>query len=148
MAVLTIFFPILLELLVMRPLGVLILTVYIYLRRKCRKDYEVEVERRLSQSLLESVDEIQHPDPEDPEIRPEETKLDPPPRPKRLPTNLHELKDTRMNSLNKYNIKLLEDIYRAYEDPEEADKVIKVFRKGGIFSVQPIQEEELEYSVD
>ena len=53
-----------------------------------------------------------------------------------------------MHHLNKYNIQLLEDIYSAYDDPDEADKVIKVFRKGGIFSVEPIREEELEYSID
>ena len=45
----------------------------------------------------------------------------------------------------RYNIKLLESIYQAYE-PEQADNVVKVFRKGGAFSVNPIMEEDFEES--
>jgi len=45
----------------------------------------------------------------------------------------------------RYNIRLLEDIYQAY-DPEQADHVVKVFRKGGVFSVEPIMEEDFEDS--
>lgn len=47
----------------------------------------------------------------------------------------------------RYNIKLLESIYQAY-DPEHADHVVKVFRKGGVFSVEPIMEEDFEESFD
>lgn len=47
----------------------------------------------------------------------------------------------------RYNIKLLESIYQAY-DPEHADNVVKVFRKGGVFSVEPIMEEDFEESFD
>lgn len=47
----------------------------------------------------------------------------------------------------RYNIKLLESIYQAY-DPEKADNVVKVFRKGGVFSIEPIMEEDFEESVD
>jgi hypothetical protein len=45
----------------------------------------------------------------------------------------------------RYNIKLLERIYQAY-DPKQADNVVKVFRKGGVFSVVPIMEEDFEDS--
>eukprot|EP00344_Euplotes_crassus_P007229 CAMPEP_0196997298 /NCGR_PEP_ID=MMETSP1380-20130617/2948_1 /TAXON_ID=5936 /ORGANISM="Euplotes crassus, Strain CT5" /LENGTH=687 /DNA_ID=CAMNT_0042413491 /DNA_START=1212 /DNA_END=3272 /DNA_ORIENTATION=+ len=47
----------------------------------------------------------------------------------------------------RYNIKLLESIYQAYE-PDKADNVVKVFRKGGVFSVEPIMEEDFEESFD
>ncbi len=47
----------------------------------------------------------------------------------------------------RYNMKLLESIYQAYE-PEQADNVVKVFRKGGVFSVEPIMEEDFEESFD
>ena len=42
---------------------------------------------------------------------------------------------------------LIEDIYDAYP-PEIADRIVDKFRKGGLFSVEPIKEEELEYSID
>lgn len=42
---------------------------------------------------------------------------------------------------------LIEDIYDAYP-PEMADRIVEKFRKGGLFSVEPIKEEELEYSID
>ena len=150
----TIIFALIIEFLIMRPIGVLFLTIYIFLRRKFRKDYSLVVNRELNASLLSSQDNLSprdlKPDPEDPEKHEEESKIETlkETAPKRLPTNIDELKEKRMNTLNKYNIQLLEDIYNAYDDPEEADKVIKVFRKGGIFSVEPIQEEELEYSLD
>ena len=47
----------------------------------------------------------------------------------------------------RYNIQLLENIYKAYE-PEQADHVVKIFRKGGIFNIVPIIEEENEDSID
>ena len=47
----------------------------------------------------------------------------------------------------RYNIQLLENIYKAYE-PEQADHVVKIFRKGGIFNIVPIIEEEGEDSID
>jgi hypothetical protein len=47
----------------------------------------------------------------------------------------------------RYNLKLLESIYQAY-DPEQADNVVRVFRKGGVFSVEPIMEEDFEESFD
>lgn len=52
-----------------------------------------------------------------------------------------------VDPINKYNVKLIEDIYDAYP-PEQADWIVEKFRKGGLFSVAPIQEEELEYSID
>lgn len=42
---------------------------------------------------------------------------------------------------------LIENIYDAYP-PEMADWIVDKFRKGGLFSVEPIKEEELEYSID
>ncbi|CAI2368980.1 unnamed protein product [Moneuplotes crassus] len=47
----------------------------------------------------------------------------------------------------RYNIKLLESIYQAYE-PDKADNVVKIFRKGGVFSVEPIAEEDFEESFE
>lgn len=47
----------------------------------------------------------------------------------------------------RYNLKLLESIYQAY-DPEQADNVVRVFRKGGVFTVEPIMEEDFEESFD
>jgi hypothetical protein len=47
----------------------------------------------------------------------------------------------------RYNVLLLENIYQAY-DPERADHVVKVFRKGGVFNVLPIMEEDFEESFD
>jgi hypothetical protein len=44
-------------------------------------------------------------------------------------------------------VSLIEDIYDAYP-PEMADRIVEKFRKGGLFSVEPIKEEELEYSID
>jgi hypothetical protein len=52
-----------------------------------------------------------------------------------------------LDPLNKYNVQLIEDIYDAYPT-EQADRIVEKFRKGGLFSVEPIKEEELEYSVD
>lgn len=47
----------------------------------------------------------------------------------------------------RYNIQLLENIYNAY-DPEQADHVVKIFRKGGLFNIDPIHEEEFEESFE
>ena len=47
----------------------------------------------------------------------------------------------------RYNMKLLESIYQAYE-PNQADNVVKIFRKGGVFSVEPIMEEDFEESFE
>jgi len=44
-------------------------------------------------------------------------------------------------------VQLIEDIYDAYP-PEQADRIVEKFWKGGLFSVEPIWEEELEYSID
>jgi len=52
-----------------------------------------------------------------------------------------------VDPINKYNVSLIENIYDAYP-PEVADWIVDKFRKGGLFSVEPIKEEELEYSID
>lgn len=51
------------------------------------------------------------------------------------------------SKIARYNISLLENIYRAYE-PEQADHVVKIFRKGGLFNIEPIMEEDHEESFD